>query len=155
MVLKTGDISLVVVSCAARRMMAEMNVYMDKNVMSWPYMIIFETLFSRYKRKGSSSLGLDNGRQGVSWEDSNKKQKGGNKKGADRYFSTVSRQLLSSQPPVPTLPTIPECSDATSPTSFLLLGDDEENKETEKGREMEPQQTMKRHYPNKNTQQKH
>lgn len=112
------------------------DVYMDKNVMCWPYKVIFETLCSRYKRKGSSSLGLDNGRQAVSWEESNKKQKGGNKKGADRYFSTVSRQLLSSQPPVPTLPTIPECSDAASPTSFLLLGDDEENKETEKGREM-------------------
>ena len=84
---------------------------------------------SRYRRKGSSSLGLDPRRQGVTWEESesNKKQKGSDKKktAADRYFSSVSRQLLRSELPVPTLPTIPECSDATS---FLPLGDDLENK---------------------------
>lgn len=84
-------------------------------------------------------MGLDPRRQAVSWEESesNKKQKGGDKRkaaaAADRYFSTVSRQLLRSEPPVPTLPTIPECSDGTGPTSFLPLGDDEENKGGEKG----------------------
>lgn len=94
----------------------------------------FVTVCSRYKRKGSSSLGLDPHRQGVSWEESNKKQKGGNKKAADRYFSTVSRQLLRSEPPVPTLPTIPEASEALSPAYFLPLGDEEANKERESGR---------------------
>lgn len=89
----------------------------------------------RYKRKGSSSLGLQPGRQLVTWEESNKKSKGAHKKGADRYFSTVSRQLLSSQPPVPALPAIPESSDVTSPTVYLPLGDDEKNKETEPGRQ--------------------
>lgn len=79
-------------------------------------------------------MGLDHHRQGVSWDESNKKQKGGDKKkAADRYFSTVSRHLLRSEPPVPTLPTIPECSDAVSPISFLPLGDNEENKERETG----------------------
>lgn len=90
----------------------------------------------RYKRKGSSSLGLQPGRQIITWEDSNKKSKVTSKKGADRYFSTVSRQLLSSQPPVPSLPVILEVSDVTSPTAFLPLGDDGENKEREPGRQI-------------------
>lgn len=80
-------------------------------------------------------MGLDPRRQGVSWDESesNKKQKGGNKKAADRYFSTVSRQLLRSEPPVPTLPIIPEGSEALSPASFLPLGDEEANKGRESG----------------------
>uniref|UniRef100_A0A8D0D0N6 NRDE-2, necessary for RNA interference, domain containing n=1 Tax=Sander lucioperca TaxID=283035 RepID=A0A8D0D0N6_SANLU len=89
---------------------------------NWTYKSLYRGDVARYKRKGSSSLGLDFRRQGVSWEESesNKKQKGGDKKrAADRYFSTVSRQLLRSQPPIPTLPTIPERGDAISPASFL------------------------------------
>lgn len=106
----------------------------------------FVTVCSRYKRKGSSSLGLDPRRQGVSWEESesNKKQKGGNKKAADRYFSTVNRQLLRAEPPVPTLPTIPERTEALGPVSFLPLGDEEANKKRESGRR----------YTKKNIQQK-
>ncbi|XP_070776652.1 nuclear exosome regulator NRDE2 [Enoplosus armatus] len=103
---------------------------------NWTYKSLYRGDVARYKRKGSSSLGLDPRRQGVSWEESesNKKQKGGDKKkAADRYFSTASRQLLRSEPPVPTLPTISECSDAVSPTSFLPLGDDEGNKGGEMG----------------------
>uniref|UniRef100_A0A8C9YGE3 NRDE-2, necessary for RNA interference, domain containing n=1 Tax=Sander lucioperca TaxID=283035 RepID=A0A8C9YGE3_SANLU len=99
---------------------------------NWTYKSLYRGDVARYKRKGSSSLGLDFRRQGVSWEESesNKKQKGGDKKrAADRYFSTVSRQLLRSQPPIPTLPTIPERGDAISPASFLPLGD-EANKGT-------------------------
>ncbi|XP_035529629.1 nuclear exosome regulator NRDE2 [Morone saxatilis] len=98
---------------------------------NWTYKSLYRGDVARYKRKGISSLGLDPRRQGVSWEEaeSNKKQKGGDKKkAADRYFSTASRQLLRSEPPVPTLPTIPECDNAISSTSFLPLGDDEENK---------------------------
>ncbi|KAK1893452.1 Nuclear exosome regulator NRDE2 [Dissostichus eleginoides] len=86
---------------------------------------------SRYRRKGHSSLGLDPRKQGVSWEvsESNKKQKGRDKKkAADRYFSTVSRQLLRSEPLVPTLPTIPKDGNAISTSSFLPLGGDEESK---------------------------
>lgn len=92
---------------------------------------------SRYKRKGKSSLGLDPRRQEVNWDESEstKKQKGGDKKkNADRYFSSVSRQLLRSLYPVPALPTIPKCSDVTSPTFYIPLGDDEvENKGGETG----------------------
>uniref|UniRef100_A0A4W6FCU8 NRDE-2, necessary for RNA interference, domain containing n=1 Tax=Lates calcarifer TaxID=8187 RepID=A0A4W6FCU8_LATCA len=84
---------------------------------NWTYKSLYRGDVARYKRKGSSSLGLDPRRQGVSWEESesNKKQKGGDKnKAADRYFSKVSRQLLRSEPAVPTLPTIPHCSDVIS-----------------------------------------
>lgn len=95
------------------------------------------SMCTRYRRKGSSSLGLDPRRQGVSWEESesNKKHKGGDrKKAADRYFSAVSRQLLRSEPPAPTLPRVPERSDAVGPSSFLPLGDNEENKGGETGK---------------------
>lgn len=99
------------------------------------YKKILQTLFFRYKRKGFSSLGLELGKQQVTWDDSNKKSKGGSKKEADRYFSTVSRQLLSSQRSVSALPVILESSDATVLTTFLPLGNDEENKDKETGRQ--------------------
>uniref|UniRef100_A0A7N5ZT17 NRDE-2, necessary for RNA interference, domain containing n=1 Tax=Anabas testudineus TaxID=64144 RepID=A0A7N5ZT17_ANATE len=90
---------------------------------NWTYKSLYRGDVARYKRKGSSSLGLDPRRQQVSWEESeSKKQKSGDKKkAADRYFSTVSRQLLRSEPPVSTLPTIPESSDIIKSTSFLPL----------------------------------
>ncbi|KAM7404039.1 hypothetical protein PAMA_004452 [Pampus argenteus] len=104
---------------------------------NWTYKSLYRGDVARYKRKGRSLLGLDLRRQEVSWEESesNKKPKSGDKKkAADRYFSTVSRQLLRSQHPVPTLPRIPECGDVISPTFFLPLGDDEgENKGGETG----------------------
>ncbi|XP_040917321.1 nuclear exosome regulator NRDE2 [Toxotes jaculatrix] len=104
---------------------------------NWTYKSLYRGDVARYKRKGSSSLGLDSRRQGVSWEESesNKKQKGGDKKkAADRYFSTLSRQLLRSESAVPTLLRSPDCSDVISSTSFLPLGDDEgENKGGETG----------------------
>uniref|UniRef100_A0A3Q3RCK2 NRDE-2, necessary for RNA interference, domain containing n=1 Tax=Monopterus albus TaxID=43700 RepID=A0A3Q3RCK2_MONAL len=93
---------------------------------NWTYKSLYRGDVTRYKRKGSSSLGLDPRRQEVSWEESesSKKQKGvDKKKTADRYFSTVSRQLLKAEPPVLTLPTIPECSDVIKSTPFLPLGD--------------------------------
>ncbi|XP_070699085.1 nuclear exosome regulator NRDE2 [Pempheris klunzingeri] len=103
---------------------------------NWTYKSLYRGDVARYKRKGSSPLGVDPRKQGIIWEESesNKKQKGGNKKRtADRYFSTVTRQLLSSEPHVLTLPTIPQCSDAIRPTSFLPLGDDKESKGGEAG----------------------
>ncbi|XP_029349779.1 protein NRDE2 homolog [Echeneis naucrates] len=102
---------------------------------NWTYKSLYRGDVARYKRKGRSSLGLDPVRQGVSWEESesNKKQKSGEKKkGDNRYFSRLSRQILRSNAAVPTLPTVPECSDVISTSSFLLLGDDEgANKEKE------------------------
>uniref|UniRef100_A0A3Q1EQU7 NRDE-2, necessary for RNA interference, domain containing n=1 Tax=Acanthochromis polyacanthus TaxID=80966 RepID=A0A3Q1EQU7_9TELE len=95
---------------------------------NWTYKSLYRGDVARYRRKGSSSLGLDCRKQEVSWEDkeTNKKHKGGSsKKGADRYFSTVSRQLLRSELPVPVLPTIPDSSES-SITSFIPLGDNGE-----------------------------
>lgn len=89
-------------------------------------------LCPRYRRKGRSSLGLDPRRQEVSWDESKKKHKGEDKRKADRYFSTVNRQLLRSEPAVPTLPQIPEGTDSGSRASFLQL--DDENKPGETGK---------------------
>ncbi|XP_008300151.1 protein NRDE2 homolog [Stegastes partitus] len=108
---------------------------------NWTYKSLYRGDVARYKRKGHSSLGLDCRRQEVSWEDTetNKKQKGGSsKKGADRYFSTVSRQLLRRELPVPVFPTIPGCSDSST-TPFVPLGDnDGENKGRETGDRAQP-----------------
>uniref|UniRef100_A0A3Q0S868 NRDE-2, necessary for RNA interference, domain containing n=1 Tax=Amphilophus citrinellus TaxID=61819 RepID=A0A3Q0S868_AMPCI len=94
---------------------------------NWTYKSLYRGDVARYKRKGSSALGLESHRQGVSWEDSettNKKKKGGDsKKAADRYYSTVNRQLLKSAPPLPALPATPDGSDATTSAFFLPLGD--------------------------------
>uniref|UniRef100_A0A3Q4H0D4 NRDE-2, necessary for RNA interference, domain containing n=1 Tax=Neolamprologus brichardi TaxID=32507 RepID=A0A3Q4H0D4_NEOBR len=70
---------------------------------NWTYKSLYRGDVARYRRKGSSALGLDFHKQGVSWEDSEatnkKKKKGGDgKKAADRYYSTVSRQLLKAAP---------------------------------------------------------
>ncbi|XP_071761867.2 nuclear exosome regulator NRDE2 [Centroberyx gerrardi] len=92
---------------------------------NWTYKSLYRGDIARYRRKGSSALGLDPRNQEISWDESepNKKKKGGDKKrGADRYFSSASRHLLRSEPPVPSLPRIPECADIISPTSFLPLG---------------------------------
>lgn len=56
-----------------------------------------------------------------------------NKKAADRYYSSVSRQMMKSEAPVSIFPTISECSATTSPASFLLLTN-EENMKREPGR---------------------
>ncbi|KAM4626041.1 nuclear exosome regulator NRDE2 [Polymixia lowei] len=92
---------------------------------NWTYKSLYRGDIARYRRKGSSSLGLNPRLQEVSWEESgsNRKQKSRDKKSAvDRYFSLASRQLLRSEPIAPTLPRIPACSDVISPTSFLPLG---------------------------------
>ncbi|XP_029982132.1 protein NRDE2 homolog isoform X2 [Sphaeramia orbicularis] len=97
---------------------------------NWTYKSLYKGDVARYKRKGRSSLGLDACRQEISWEDLTKKQRGGDKKkGADRYFSTVSRQLLRSVPPLPTLSANPDCRNVISTSSFLTLcGNEEEAK---------------------------
>ncbi|XP_004559358.3 nuclear exosome regulator NRDE2 [Maylandia zebra] len=105
---------------------------------NWTYKSLYRGDVARYRRKGSSALGLDFHKQGVSWEDSEvtnkKKKKGGDgKKAADRYYSTVSRQLLKAAPALPALPASFDGSDGTSSAIFLPLCDDEaDNKEGEK-----------------------
>nr|XP_015831138.2 nuclear exosome regulator NRDE2 isoform X3 [Nothobranchius furzeri] len=106
---------------------------------NWTYKSLYRGDVARYRRKGSSTLGLDSQRQGVSWEESEtkKRQKGGDsKKTADRYFSTASRQLLKSEPPLPVSPVAP---DALQLSSYLPVGDvDEKNKRQESGSERFP-----------------
>ncbi|XP_061552993.1 nuclear exosome regulator NRDE2 isoform X1 [Phycodurus eques] len=99
---------------------------------NWTYKSLYRGDVARYRRKGRSSLGLDPRRQEVSWEDANKKRKGGDKKkGADRYFSTVCRQLLKSQLPLLILPRVPESSDVSNSNLFLPLEDVEGEKKGE------------------------
>ncbi|XP_061599992.1 nuclear exosome regulator NRDE2 isoform X2 [Cololabis saira] len=102
---------------------------------NWNYKSLYRGDIARYKRKGSSSLGLDSRKQEISWEDSETKKKhkkGDNKNAADRYFSTASRHLLKSEPAVPVLSVTPDGSQAI--TSFLPLGNAEgENRRPETG----------------------
>ncbi|KAK2826353.1 hypothetical protein Q5P01_020567 [Channa striata] len=103
---------------------------------NWTYKSLYKGDIARYKRKGCSLLGLDHRRQEVIWEESesNKKPKSADKKKAtDRYFSTVSQQLLRSGPPVPTSSTMPEGGDLSKCSSFLPLADDVEQKRVESG----------------------
>uniref|UniRef100_A0A087Y5I1 NRDE-2, necessary for RNA interference, domain containing n=1 Tax=Poecilia formosa TaxID=48698 RepID=A0A087Y5I1_POEFO len=95
---------------------------------NWTYKSLYRGDVARYRRKGSSSLGLDFRRQGVSWEDSETKKKkkvGVNGNAADRYFSVATRKLLRAAPPVPVIPATPESGDVLNSTSFLPLGDAE------------------------------
>ncbi|XP_028294581.1 protein NRDE2 homolog [Gouania willdenowi] len=97
---------------------------------NWTYKSLYRGDVARYKRKGSSSLGVDARTQEISWEESDtkKKQKGrDSKRAADRYFSTVCRLLLRSELPVPVLPGCPAPNEASalSSASFLPLIDNE------------------------------
>lgn len=83
----------------------------------------------RYKRKGSSTLGLDFLRQGVSWEESEtkkKKKKANSGNQDERYFSVATRKLLRSEAPVSVISVTPESSDVINSSSFLPLGDAEQ-----------------------------
>ncbi|XP_056152067.1 nuclear exosome regulator NRDE2 [Lampris incognitus] len=98
---------------------------------NWTYKSLYRGDIARYRRKGSSSLGLDYRTQEISWEESepNKKKKGKDKtKGPERYYSTANYQQLRSEPAVTTLPRIPQDSDVSSSTSFLPLVGEEDGK---------------------------
>ncbi|KAM4724554.1 nuclear exosome regulator NRDE2 [Anableps anableps] len=93
---------------------------------NWTYKSLYRGDVARYRRKGSSTLGLDFHRQGVSWEESEakKKKKGGiSGNAADRYFSVATRKLLRAAPPVSVSSATLESSDAFNSSSFLPLGD--------------------------------
>uniref|UniRef100_A0A3P8U9V6 NRDE-2, necessary for RNA interference, domain containing n=1 Tax=Cynoglossus semilaevis TaxID=244447 RepID=A0A3P8U9V6_CYNSE len=80
---------------------------------NWTYKSLYRGDVTRYKRKGSSALGLHPQKEGISWEESssNKKQRGGDKKKAtDRYYSAASRQLLRSGAALPLIPKPPDCN---------------------------------------------
>ncbi|KAG7266320.1 hypothetical protein CRUP_015164 [Coryphaenoides rupestris] len=81
-----------------------------------------------YRRKGTSSLGLDPRYQEITWEESEqsgkkKKKADVKRRAADRYFSTVSQQLLRSEAAVPTHPRAGD--GAHQAVTFLPLGGEE------------------------------
>uniref|UniRef100_A0A3B3I8A8 NRDE-2, necessary for RNA interference, domain containing n=1 Tax=Oryzias latipes TaxID=8090 RepID=A0A3B3I8A8_ORYLA len=80
----------------------------DRNLRkaNWTYKSLYRGDVARYRRKGTSSLGLDCRKQEISWEDSKKKRKQKGDGGADRYFSTASRHLLRSEPSVSVKPRV-------------------------------------------------
>ncbi|XP_030630214.1 protein NRDE2 homolog [Chanos chanos] len=71
---------------------------------NWEYKSLYRGDIARYKRKGSSSLGLDSKTQAVSWNDSGPEKKRVDRK-PERYFSSSFRQVLRSdgQPALPAL----------------------------------------------------
>uniref|UniRef100_A0A3P9HV10 NRDE-2, necessary for RNA interference, domain containing n=1 Tax=Oryzias latipes TaxID=8090 RepID=A0A3P9HV10_ORYLA len=99
---------------------------------NWTYKSLYRGDVARYRRKGTSSLGLDCRKQEISWEDSKKKRKQKGDGGADRYFSTASRHLLRSEPSVSVKPANPDSSEGNTSTSFLPLDNPErDNREQE------------------------
>ncbi|RVE56981.1 hypothetical protein OJAV_G00211710 [Oryzias javanicus] len=100
---------------------------------NWTYKSLYRGDVARYRRKGTSSLGLDCRKQEISWEDSKKKSKQKGDRGADRYFSTASRHLLKTEPSVSVTPATPNSSKGNNSTSFLPLvdpGSDDRGQET-------------------------
>ncbi|XP_015245421.1 PREDICTED: protein NRDE2 homolog [Cyprinodon variegatus] len=96
---------------------------------NWTYKSLYRGDVARYKRKGSSTLGLDFLRQGVSWEESEtkkKKKKANSGNQDERYFSVATRKLLRSEAPVSVISVTPESSDVINSSSFLPLGDAEQ-----------------------------
>ncbi|MCJ8737249.1 hypothetical protein PDJAM_G00021920 [Pangasius djambal] len=96
--------------------------YMDRksDPANWEYKSLYRAHIARYKRKGSSALGLDSRTQGVCWEDSAPDRKRKEKRD-ERYFSPSNRRLLSSETP-PTLSAPPTDSTlSTDPASFIPL----------------------------------
>lgn len=74
----------------------------------------------RYKRKGSSALGLDSRTQGVCWEDSaiDRKRK---EKRDERYFSPSNRRLFSAEAPPTLSAPHTDSTQSTDPASFIPL----------------------------------
>uniref|UniRef100_A0AAV2JD92 NRDE-2, necessary for RNA interference, domain containing n=1 Tax=Knipowitschia caucasica TaxID=637954 RepID=A0AAV2JD92_KNICA len=104
---------------------------------NWTYKSLYRGDVARYRRKGSSVLGVDPRRQGVVWDDpgSDKKLKDKKKRrgvgcGEERYFSTACRQLLLSELPVLIAPTATSVNIDIKGEPFLALCDTKENTES-------------------------
>ncbi|XP_049625875.1 nuclear exosome regulator NRDE2 [Suncus etruscus] len=77
---------------------------------NWEYKSLYRGDIARYKRKGSSCLGLNPKKQCVSWEGTPREKKPAHKHSSERYFSRKNVSLLSidgvalsppGQPPAP------------------------------------------------------
>ncbi|KAF5900776.1 protein NRDE2 isoform X1, partial [Clarias magur] len=100
----------------------EKQFYVDRksDPANWEYKSLYRAHIARYRRKGSSALGLDSRTQSVRWEDSapDKKRK---EKRDERYFSPSNRRLLTCEAP-PTLSAPPiDSTPSTDPASFIPL----------------------------------
>ncbi|XP_041928788.1 nuclear exosome regulator NRDE2 isoform X1 [Alosa sapidissima] len=89
---------------------------------NWQYKSLYRGDVARYKRKGSSSLGLDARSQAVSWDEpAGQEKKRAAPRRTERYYSSQARQLLRSDA-LPSRPPAPGGS-AEEPggTSFIPL----------------------------------
>ncbi|KAL0969699.1 hypothetical protein UPYG_G00231080 [Umbra pygmaea] len=86
---------------------------------NWEYKSLYRGDIARYKRKGSSSLGLDPRYQAISWAESGSEKKRVDKRQRPvRYFSSIVRQELRSDGK-PVLPRPP--SESTPPTALPFI----------------------------------
>uniref|UniRef100_A0A8C4ZMM6 NRDE-2, necessary for RNA interference, domain containing n=1 Tax=Gadus morhua TaxID=8049 RepID=A0A8C4ZMM6_GADMO len=93
---------------------------------NWTYKSLYRGDVARYRRKGSSSLGLDPRFQAISWEESEqsakkKKKADVKRRRADRYFSKDSQELLRAETPVPSLPRIGAGDELPRMIDFITL----------------------------------
>ncbi|CAL8291641.1 unnamed protein product [Gadus morhua 'NCC'] len=93
---------------------------------NWTYKSLYRGDVARYRRKGSSSLGLDPRFQAISWEESEqsakkKKKADAKRRRADRYFSKDSQELLRAEPAVPSLPRIGAGDEPPRIIDFITL----------------------------------
>uniref|UniRef100_A0A4W4FV71 NRDE-2, necessary for RNA interference, domain containing n=1 Tax=Electrophorus electricus TaxID=8005 RepID=A0A4W4FV71_ELEEL len=82
---------------------------------NWEYRSLYRAHIARYKRKGSSVLGLDSRTQAVCWDDSAGQTKRGDQR-PKRYFSLSVCQLLRCE----ALPLLPDALDSVS-AAFIPL----------------------------------
>ncbi|KAL7872672.1 hypothetical protein AOLI_G00117430 [Acnodon oligacanthus] len=85
---------------------------------NWEYKSLYRGDIARYRRKGSSALGLDTRTQAVCWDDSVQDKKRVDRK-PERYFHPSVRQLLRSHT-IAVLPNAPP-TDPADPAPFLPL----------------------------------
>ncbi|KAJ8290294.1 hypothetical protein GJAV_G00011040 [Gymnothorax javanicus] len=88
---------------------------------NWEYKSLYRGNIARYKRRGSSALGLNPKTQDVSWEEPGSEKKKTSRKGdrkPERYYSRAARQLLSSRG-LPARPSPPGSGVSLASANFI------------------------------------